>query len=91
MFRRDGLIADNGTSKNREGKEREKEKEKKGPRLHDLRRCRRRRRTSLNEISGCVYVLSSLMKASQKLVTKVFRGNERRQAALQERGAGACT
>lgn len=46
---------------------------------------RRRRRASLNEINGYVYVLNSLMEANQKLVTEEFRGNE--EPDVQERAA----
>jgi len=66
MFRTDGLIADNGTNRGGE------EKVSLARSTH-----RHRRRASLNEISGYVYVLSSLMEANQKLVTKKNFGETR--------------
>lgn len=50
---------------------------KKGSRSHDRHTARRCRRASLNEISGYVYVLSSLMEANQKLVTERSFGETR--------------
>lgn len=54
--------------------------------LRPLNTLNRRRRASLNEISGCVYVLSSLMEASEKLVTKGRVSGKRDIPDVQERG-----
>lgn len=74
MFRTDGLIADNGTSGG--GEERV-----------SLARSTHRR-ASLNEISGYVYVLSSLMEASQKLVAEKSFGETRSRSVEPLRDEG---